>query len=515
MHSCDQHELVALHRDLHAAENVLVHQHLHWEREEDELRYVLAFCFMETMANGQSTTSEIVQKKNDENWQMKVHLKKTSLDWVFIGKPFQCMCVATKRICQSIFVIFYEKCLERTPMYVKSKSLYVALRCLCLCFVITFGVGWIQRAETKVGTQHTIPSTKRFEGKKILFLLGHLRCGGGERAFIDMLHLLPLPSSSYDVCVLQRGGSFEKFLPQGTNIISLQKARQNSYTTIVVYADWLHPKLWGDIPAKRRIMFVHVDLSYFPGHVLRRQKCCTIFDHFVGVSECATRSFLSYQPWHAQKVKTIRNCVNVSLIRQRSLSPQDDIVPSQDRINFVSVARLTYEKGIDRAIRVHKRLDNEGFDFRWYIIGDGNKRRELESQVVKNGLQGKFVFLGMKDNPYPYMKAADILVMPSYAESGPLVTTEALCLGCPPVATDVGSVSQQINSGVNGLIVNNSDLALYDGLKMLLKKPEVRRSYREAATKFTFDNESIVRKLLDLFLPGNEQEKEATSDVKK
>jgi glycosyltransferase involved in cell wall biosynthesis len=384
-------------------------------------------------------------------------------------------------------------------MFTQQKFLYGVLSWVCLSFALVLGVERAQAAEFKIGSQQNTSTVQKIHGQKILFLLGHLRCGGGERAFIDMLHVLDLPTSSYDVCVLQRGGPFEKFLPQGTNITSLQQAKKNSYTTIVVYADWLHPNIWGGIPTKHRVMFVHVDLSFFPNHPLRRKSCCEIFDQFVGVSDVATRSLLTYQPWCSERVKTIRNCIDKKHIKQDSRSLQTDIVSSPDRINIITVARLTNEKGIDRAIRVHKRLKNEGFDFRWYIIGDGDRRNKLETEALNAGLKGKFIFLGMKDNPYPYMKAADFLVMPSYSEAGPLVTTEALCLGCPPVATKVGSVSQQIKSGINGLVVDNSDQALYEGIKMLLKNKAQLETIKSGAARFEYDNTNSVHELMNMF----------------
>ncbi|WP_141487170.1 glycosyltransferase, partial [Bacillus cereus] len=86
------------------------------------------------------------------------------------------------------------------------------------------------------------------------------------------------------------------------------------------------------------------------------------------------------------------------------------------RIKLITVARLSHAKGIDDAIYALRQLLDQGYDIEWYIVGYGPQEAELKLLIDKLGLQDKFVLLGKKINPYPYIKACDIYVQPSRYE---------------------------------------------------------------------------------------------------
>jgi glycosyltransferase involved in cell wall biosynthesis len=161
----------------------------------------------------------------------------------------------------------------------------------------------------------------------------------------------------------------------------------------------------------------------------------------------------------------------------------------------VSVGRLAPEKALDRAIRVHSRLDKEGFFFRWYIVGEGSERPKLEQQIRQLGLEGKFILLGSKLNPYPYMAQADMFALPSHFEGFSIVINEAKLLARPILLTEVSGAGEQIESEKNGLIVANNEDAIYHGLKRLLQDKALRKRFSEALQGFEYDNESIYRQV--------------------
>lgn len=367
-----------------------------------------------------------------------------------------------------------------------------------LLLSVLLGVIW---APTEALENFQSPSLCREKEKteKILILAPEMNCGGTEQALVNMLRILPLTPSDYDVCIEKRGGGLENALPKTASIVSIEQAREIQYSTVVVYAPWIKESIWRSIPTKRRIHFLHADLMHFPTkYPLNLDKN---IDRFVGVSDVVTKSFCTVNPMYAKEIRTIKTCIDVSAIKKGYLEPQNEIVPSSSRVTVITVARLSQEKGIDRALRVHKRLNDEGIDFRWYIIGEGEMRQVLEQQTVAAGLQGKFILLGWRKNPHAFVKAADILVCSSYTESGPMVINEALCVGCPVLSTRVGYAAEYVKSGVNGFVVENSDEALYACLKMLLKNRELVRSLRESAKKFEYNNSLIVRELMDTFFP--------------
>lgn len=395
------------------------------------------------------------------------------------------------------------KFLIKTCMNLSRKEMTRQAMIVYTSLTVILGGGWVQE---QYHTRASLPSQLyKLEGKekKLLFVIECLHVGGAERAFIEMIRLLPLKSEEFDLCILRRGGRFEKSLPSEIKIISLNDVRQKFYETIVSYSPNTDPAIIANIPGRRRIQFVHCDVGYpdKPVFCIRNQDKANLLDHIVCVSEVAAKNFRTYKPQWAHKVCTIRHCFDSKRIKPLSQAPQRDIPSSSQQLNVLSVGRLTWEKGFDRAIRVHKRLNDEGFNFRWYIVGEGDLWSSLGNQVRAAGLQGKFILLGLRVNPYPYMKASDLFVLSSYTETGPLVTLESLSAGCPVLSTRVGESATQINSGVNGIVVDNSEQALYDGLKMWLKSSDVRQTYRTAANKFVYDNSGIIKDLMKLFLP--------------
>lgn len=359
-----------------------------------------------------------------------------------------------------------------------------------------------------VEKKHRQKSSKK-NTKKALFIVPHLVIGGLDRAFIDMLHFLPRRASEYDVCILHRGGEFECLLPRRTHIVSLKRAQRSTYGTVVSYAHWIDPALWvGRIHAKRYVQWLHADLSTIGGTVpLHKKKGRKGIDYFVGVSKAASNSLIQVSRKLRHRTITIHNCVDADEILSKSLETQNEIIPDNKKVNVVTVCRLSPEKGIARLIRVHGRLNKKGIDFRWYFVGSGGQQAEFEKLAKAEGLEGKVFFLGYKMNPYPYMKAADINVLGSYSESWGLVITEAMILHRPVLSTLVGGSVEQIKSGINGLIVPNSDDGLYNGLKELIQSKETRERYIEALANFHYDNDVIVEQIQNLLYPNSQSKK--------
>lgn len=337
---------------------------------------------------------------------------------------------------------------------------------------------------------------------KILFIVPWLTVGGMDRAFIDMIDGLPLSTKQYDVCILHRGMQFEKLLRKGSHIITLKEARAQRYHTVVSFAQWINPKLWvPTISAENRVQWVHTDLiasgftKHFPDAKLRKK-----VNSFICVSDKATESFRKLYPTEERKATTVLNVVNSEDIRQKATMRQDEITPSSTMLNVVTVCRISPEKALDRAIRVHNRLEKEGIHFRWYIVGGdvGNTLAGLKKAVDEFGLQKRFIFLGTRLNPYPYIKAADIFVLASYYEGWGLVITEAKILGRPILAADTAGAREQIRQGVTGLIVDSNEEAIYRGLKKMLLNKKFRDSLAANLKDYKHDNSSVFLKLQQL-----------------
>lgn len=122
---------------------------------------------------------------------------------------------------------------------------------------------------------------------------------------------------------------------------------------------------------------------------------------------------------------------------------------------FITVARLSQEKGIERLIKAVALLS---IPFKYYVIGEGNKRSELQKLIDELQLNGKVFLLGQKEDPFNGMADAKLFLMGSYYEGFPNVLLEGGARGIPVVAFNApGGINEIIKEGENGLLVNDTD----------------------------------------------------------
>lgn len=212
----------------------------------------------------------------------------------------------------------------------------------------------------------------------------------------------------------------------------------------------------------------------------------------VTVSESIRRQLTDALPKYADKVTVIPNITDVESIRKKSDEANIDF---PDGFNIVSCGRLDPVKGFDIAVEACEILVNRGItDFHWHIIGGGPCEAELKD-AAECGTAGEHViFHGMQQNPYPYMKKADLFVQPSRFEGYSLSIMEALALGLPVVATKAAA-GEQITDGVNGLLCDTSPQAIADAVQRLYSDKNEADKYREYLENYDFDllNDSIVK----------------------
>jgi glycosyltransferase involved in cell wall biosynthesis len=168
-----------------------------------------------------------------------------------------------------------------------------------------------------------------------------------------------------------------------------------------------------------------------------------------------------------------------------ALRPRDEV---RDRLGVaegqplvVCVARLHPQKGLSTLIEAASLLRTGGADVRVAIVGEGPLAADLTDQIRARGLDGAVLLAGPSDNAPDELAAADVVVIPSVWESGPLVLAEALVLCRPVVATPVGLVPEVIREGVSGRIVPIGDArALAAAVAGLIADPVAAQRMAEA-----------------------------------
>ena len=237
---------------------------------------------------------------------------------------------------------------------------------------------------------------------------------------------------------------------------------------------------WGDhtmfymcdkVKAKKKIAWLHFDYASPPREDALYLHYFSKCDKVVTVSKKIEASLKQALPEIADKVMTMENIIDAEDILQRASEPCD-LADDFQGIRLLTVGRICHQKGYDMAIPAIARLVSEKNDIKWYIIGDGEAidKENLHERIRQYGLQDRVSFLGIRQNPYPYMKACDIYLQPSRHEGKPIAVEEAKILQKPIVVTDYSSAKEQMAGYPIYEIAEISEDGIYGGLQTMLKR---------------------------------------------
>jgi len=216
--------------------------------------------------------------------------------------------------------------------------------------------------------------------------------------------------------------------------------------------------------AAQKITFVHCDFGVYGGNTKRNRKLYARFDRIAAVSESVGKRFAEIVPVCSGKLHTVYNFCDCNEIEQ--LAAQDPLIYTKK--TFISVARLSEEKGILRCIPIFNKLKNDGFDFEWHIVGDGPIRHQIETEIDRYGLAEDIILEGEQMNPYRYMKHAAFFLLPSFHEAAPVVFDEALALGLPVLTTKTLSAEEIVGNPGHGYVCEQTEEAIYQMLREAL-----------------------------------------------
>ncbi len=174
------------------------------------------------------------------------------------------------------------------------------------------------------------------------------------------------------------------------------------------------------------------------------------------------------------------NVIDDAEIREKARLPMTGCADKR-RFTVVSAGRFSPPKNYMRLLRTHKRLLDEGIAHDLWILGDGPQRPTLEKYVEDNKLRASVWMPGFIENPYPFLREADMLACSSVYEGYSTFMTEGVILGKPIVTTDVSGMRELLGNSEYGLIVDNSDEAFYSGMKRMLTDGDCRMHYAKAA----------------------------------
>lgn len=260
-------------------------------------------------------------------------------------------------------------------------------------------------------------------------------------------------------------------------------------------------ELWADyytlekVLAHKKIIWIHIDYlktGFIPSLDYKRFKKA---DKIVCVSESCLLNFNKVFPKLAHKVVVLENILSPDYLKQKAVEVIDveSDIENYNGVKLVTVCRITiHTKGLDRSIAAAKKLKEEGYNFRWFIIGNGEDYTLLEDMIQKENLTDTVILMGEKKNPYPFILKCDVYVMASRREGKPMAVTEAQILGLPIIITNYSSAKEQVINGEDGIIVDNVDEGIYEGIKKFLDNPTLSQQYKEKLLKRQLINEASI-----------------------
>ena len=366
--------------------------------------------------------------------------------------------------------------------------------------------------------------------KKVLFLIHDLGQGGAEKVLVNLVNNMDPEQFDITVMPVFGGGVNQQFLAPHIRCRPIHRLmlRGNSHMMKLLTPRQLHKlyvKEHYDIevaymegpasrvisgcadPATKLVTWIHVQqgdmrgLSYSFRSEAEAQACYNRFDQAICVSEYVMGDFTGILNY-PNPCRVLYNTVESAQILTRSR--EDALkIKTDDTIKLVAVGSLKQSKGYNRMLRCIRRLTKDGYPIHLYILGIGPQQQELEALCAEYGIADRVTFLGYDTNPYKYVAKCDLFLCASFAEGFSTAATEALIVGTPVCTVEVSGMKEMLGEhNEYGLVTENDENALYEGIKKLLDDPALLNHYKKQAAirGRDFSTEETVRAVEEMLL---------------
>ena len=367
--------------------------------------------------------------------------------------------------------------------------------------------------------------------KSVLFLIPTLDRGGAENVLVDLVNRLDQNKFKITVQTLFDKNSQKDRLAEAIEYRSFlyKQFRGNSrlqalvpagllyrlivgkrYDIVVSYLEGPTTHIASGCPYKdtKKVGWIHVEMEkdrqFSVGFNSKKaaDKAYRSFDKVIFVARTVKKRFEELAGHSFENGCVIYNVLDTQRIRELAEEPLTDFHFEKDTLNIVTVGRLVQAKGYDRLVRIHKKLHEDGYSCHIYVIGAGQQEAELKKYLDENGLSDSFTLVGFRENPYKYVAKADLFVCSSRREGISTAVSEALVLGIPVVSTECSGAEELLGKNEYGLITDNDEEALYQGIKRLVDNRELLSHYKKMAAirGKAFNEQNTVKAVEDMLL---------------
>lgn len=371
--------------------------------------------------------------------------------------------------------------------------------------------------------------------KKILFLAPSLAIGGAERVLVNLLKKIDTDRYDITLCLFSNHGVYFSEIPKEIKIISIFKNHQfsravaflqrkfnntflmkiavrnaikDNYDVGICFSDGLltDTLLMASNHFLKKVAWVHscykTQKSLY--NVYTPDKCKSLnesryknIDRMVFVSEHSKNEFEMLFGKKTGDV-CIYNQFDFKHMKEKAEEYQPDL--KKGVLNFVALGRLVAVKEFGRLVKASKILKEKGYDFHVNIIGDGPLKENLEMQISQENLDDTVSLLGFMDNPYPYIKGSDVLVLTSSSEALPTVLVEAMAFSKPIIATKCPGCIEITDGGRYGLLTEHDVEDIAIKMENVITDKDLRKRLSDLSeTRVAFfDEKKTISDVYDL-----------------
>ena len=366
--------------------------------------------------------------------------------------------------------------------------------------------------------------------KKILFLIHDLHHGGAEKVLVNLVNNMDPQKFEIHVTALFGGGVNEQFLkphvrfraahpkafPGNSHVMKLFSPEllhrfyvKEHYDIEVAYMEGPASRVISGCtdPDTKLVTWIHVQqndmkcLAYAFRSGTEARGCYDRFDQAICVSEYVKQDFtgiLNYQKPCRVLYNTVESDKVLELSGEKAPKIRED-----GSVKLVAVGTLKASKGYHRLLRCIRRIREAHYPVHLYVLGIGPQQQELEELCAKLGIADAVTFLGYDTNPYKYVAKCDLFVCASFAEGFSTAATEALIVGTPVCTVEVSGMKEMLGENNEyGIVTENDEDALYEGIKKLLDDPALLSHYKKQAALRgqDFSTEETVRAVEEMLL---------------
>lgn len=396
--------------------------------------------------------------------------------------------------------------------------------------------------------------------KRILFVASDMEIGGAERALLGVLNSIDANLYAVDLFLLRHRGPLMKLIPPHINLLPENKyysdlgvpinevIHKKHFTMVAArtIGKWkakrflAKNKITGansleihysfrftrkilptisekeydlaigftipyyivaeKVKAKHTAVWLHTDYSKLAGDTAEELKVWSAYDYIVSISHDVTKKFLLKFPSLENRIVEIENIVSPEMIiRQAKAEDVHMEMPyEQNVVRLLSIGRFTSAKNFDNIPDICKRILDNGFAIKWYIIGFGSDESLIKKRIIESGMQNNVILLGEKENPYPYIAECDVYIQPSRFEGKAVTVREAQILNKPVIITNYPTAKSQLQDGIDGIIVSLDNKECAMGICSALSDKKLLIRLIENTRKQNYANSNEVVKLYNM-----------------